>query len=192
MPSVTSKGRTLSFKIGPKSFYQTNSAQAYTLYCEVLKMAKINSNEIVYDLYTGTGTIALFMAQIAKKVVGIESVQEAIDAAKQNALDNNIMNTEFIVGDMREVFNETLWNEHGKPDVLITDPPRDGMHPKVVQKLLDLKIPKIVYVSCNTATQARDLEVMRGEYQVESVQPIDMFPQTHHIENILLLKLKSN
>jgi 23S rRNA (uracil1939-C5)-methyltransferase len=155
-------------------------------------MAKIKSNDVVYDLYTGTGTIALFMAQIAKKVIGIESVQEAIDAAKQNALDNNIVNTEFIVGDMREVFNEALWNEHGKPDVLITDPPRDGMHPKVVQKLLDLKIPKIVYVSCNTATQARDLDLMRGEYQVESVQPVDMFPQTHHIENILLLKLKSN
>jgi 23S rRNA (uracil1939-C5)-methyltransferase len=192
MPSVTSKGRTLSFKVGPKSFYQTNSSQAYVLYCEVLKMAKIKSNDVVYDLYTGTGTIALFMAQIAKKVIGIESVQEAIDAAKQNALDNNIVNTEFIVGDMREVFNEALWNEHGKPDVLITDPPRDGMHPKVVQKLLDLKIPKIVYVSCNTATQARDLDLMRGEYQVESVQPVDMFPQTHHIENILLLKLKSN
>ena len=192
MPSVTSKGRTLSFKIGPKSFYQTNSAQAHTLYCEVLKMAKIKSNDVVYDLYTGTGTIALFMAQIAKKVIGIESVQEAIDAAKQNALDNNIVNTEFIVGDMREVFNEELWNEHGKPDVLITDPPRDGMHPKVVQKLLELKIPKIVYVSCNTATQARDLDLMQGEYQVESVQPIDMFPQTHHIENILLLKLRSN
>ena len=192
MPSVTSKGRTLSFKVGPKSFYQTNSEQAYVLYCEVLKMAKIKSNDVVYDLYTGTGTIALFMAQIAKKVIGIESVQEAIDAAKQNALDNNIVNTEFIVGDMREVFNEELWNEHGKPDVLITDPPRDGMHPKVVQKLLDLKIPKIVYVSCNTATQARDLDLMRGEYQVESVQPVDMFPQTHHIENILLLKLKSN
>jgi 23S rRNA (uracil1939-C5)-methyltransferase len=192
MPSVTSKGRTLSFKVGPKSFYQTNSAQAYVLYCEVLKMAKIKSNDVVYDLYTGTGTIALFMAQIAKKVIGIESVQEAIDAAKQNALDNNIVNTEFIVGDMREVFNEALWNEYGKPDVLITDPPRDGMHPKVVQKLLDLKIPKIVYVSCNTATQARDLDLMRGEYQVESVQPVDMFPQTHHIENILLLKLKSN
>jgi 23S rRNA (uracil1939-C5)-methyltransferase len=155
-------------------------------------MAKIKSIDVVYDLYTGTGTIALFMAQIAKKVIGIESVQEAIDAAKQNALDNNIVNTEFIVGDMREVFNEALWNEYGKPDVLITDPPRDGMHPKVVQKLLDLKIPKIVYVSCNTATQARDLDLMRGEYQVESVQPVDMFPQTHHIENILLLKLKSN
>ena len=192
MPSVTSKGRTLSFKVGPKSFYQTNSEQAYVLYCEVLKMAKIKSNDVVYDLYTGTGTIALFMAQIAKKVIGIESVQEAIDAAKQNALDNNIVNTEFIVGDMREVFDEELWNKHGKPDVLITDPPRDGMHPKVVQKLLDLKIPKIVYVSCNTATQARDLDLMRGEYQVESVQPVDMFPQTHHIENILLLKLKSN
>ena len=192
MPSVTSKGRTLSFKVGPKSFYQTNSAQAYVLYCEVLKMAKIKSKDVVYDLYTGTGTIALFMAQIAKKVIGIESVQEAIDAAKQNALDNNIVNTEFIVGDMREVFNEELWNEHGKPDVLITDPPRDGMHPKVVQKLLDLKIPKIVYVSCNTATQARDLDLMRGEYQVESVQPVDMFPQTYHIENILLLKLKSH
>lgn len=192
MPSVTSKGRALSFKVGPKSFYQTNSAQAYVLYCEVLKLAKIKSKDVVYDLYTGTGTIALFMAQIAKKVIGIESVQEAIDAAKQNALDNNIVNTEFIVGDMREVFNEELWNEHGKPNILITDPPRDGMHPKVVQKLLDLKIPKIVYVSCNTATQARDLDLMRGKYQVESVQPVDMFPQTHHIENILLLKLKSN
>ena len=192
MPSVTSKGRALSFKVGPKSFYQTNSAQAYVLYCEVLKLAKIKSKDVVYDLYTGTGTIALFMAQIAKKVIGIESVQEAIDAAKQNALDNNIVNTEFIVGDMREVFNEELWNEHGKPNILITDPPRDGMHPKVVQKLLDLKIPKIVYVSCNTATQARDIDLMRGKYQVESVQPVDMFPQTHHIENILLLKLKSN
>ena len=190
MPSALDNGKELSFKIGPKSFYQTNPAQAHRLYCEVIKLAKIEKEDIVYDLYTGTGTIALFMAQVAKKVVGIESVPEAIEAAKQNALNNNISNAHFIVGDMRNVFDEKIWNEHGKPNVLVADPPRDGMHPKVIQRLNELKIPRIIYVSCNSATQARDLSILNEIYKVDLIQPIDMFPQTHHVENILSLSLR--
>jgi len=190
MPSALDMGKELSFKIGPKSFYQTNPAQAHRLYCEVIKLAEIEKEDIVYDLYTGTGTIALFMAQIAKKVVGIESVPEAIEAAKKNALNNNISNAHFIVGDMRNVFDEKIWNEHGKPNILVADPPRDGMHPKVVQRLNELKIPRIIYVSCNSSTQARDLYVLNEIYKVDLIQPIDMFPQTHHVENILSLSLR--
>ena len=191
MPSALAGGKALSFKIGPKSFYQTNPAQAHRLYSEVLALAGLKGGETVYDLYTGTGTIALFMAQVAGKVVGVESVPEAIAAAKENAIANGLNNTVFEVGDMRQAFSEVLWDAHGKPDVLVTDPPRDGMHPKVVAQLLTLDIPKIVYVSCNSASQARDLALLKEAYDIVTIQPVDMFPQTHHVENIALLSRKN-
>ncbi|MDG1253287.1 MAG: 23S rRNA (uracil(1939)-C(5))-methyltransferase RlmD [Schleiferiaceae bacterium] len=191
MDSAIAGGKELSFKIGPKSFYQTNPEQAHRLYSEAVKLADLRGGETVYDLYTGTGTIALFMAQVAGKVIGIESVPEAIDAAKENALINGIDNAFFEVGDMRNAFSEELWERHGKPDVLVTDPPRDGMHHKVVERLLELDIPRIVYVSCNSATQARDLALLSEAYEVQTVQAVDMFPQTHHVENIVLLVRKS-
>ncbi|MGA0247225.1 MAG: 23S rRNA (uracil(1939)-C(5))-methyltransferase RlmD [Schleiferiaceae bacterium] len=191
MPSAVEGGRALSFRIGPKSFYQTNPEQAHRLYAEALKLANVGPEDTVYDLYTGTGTIALFMAQVAKKVVGIESVPEAIAAAKENARENGITNAHFEVGDMRHAFQAELWERYGKPNVLVTDPPRDGMHPKVVERLLELEIPRVVYVSCNSATQARDLALLQEKYAVTVVQPVDMFPQTHHVENIALLELKA-
>jgi 23S rRNA (uracil1939-C5)-methyltransferase len=156
-----------------------------------LALAGLKGGETVYDLYTGTGTIALFMAQVAGKVVGVESVPEAIAAAKENAIANGLNNTVFEVGDMRQAFSEVLWDAHGKPDVLVTDPPRDGMHPKVVAQLLTLDIPKIVYVSCNSASQARDLALLKEAYDIVTIQPVDMFPQTHHVENIALLSRKN-
>ena len=178
----------LQFKINAKSFYQTNSEQAYTLYKITREFAGLTGQELVYDLYTGTGTIAQFVAKKAKKVVGIEAVPEAIADAKANAIHNNISNCEFFVGDMKTVFNEGFLNTHGIPDVVITDPPRDGMHKLVVEQLLKVRPKQIVYVSCNSATQARDLALMKAYYTVEKVQPVDMFPQTHHVENIVLLR----
>jgi len=178
----------LQFKINAKSFYQTNSVQAYELYKITREFAGLSGNELVYDLYTGTGTIAQFISKNAKKVVGVESVPEAIDDAKANALHNNISNAEFFVGDMKNVFNDSFIAEHGQPDVVITDPPRDGMHKQVVEQLLQAAPPKIVYVSCNSATQARDLALMNDLYEVTKVQPVDMFPQTHHVENVVLLE----
>ena len=178
----------LQFKINAKSFYQTNSAQAYELYKVARNFAGLTGNELVYDLYTGTGTIAQFIAKNAKKVVGVESVPEAISDAKANALHNNIPNVDFYVGDMKNVFNDDFIAVHGQPDVIITDPPRDGMHKQVVEQLLQVAPPKIVYVSCNSATQARDLALMDEQYQVTKVQPVDMFPQTHHVENVVLLE----
>ncbi|MEQ5790503.1 23S rRNA (uracil(1939)-C(5))-methyltransferase RlmD [Muricauda sp. NFXS6] len=178
----------LQFKINAKSFYQTNSAQAYELYKVALDFAGLTGEELVYDLYTGTGTIAQFISKNARKVVGVESVPEAIEDAKSNALHNNISNTEFFVGDMKNVFNNVFIEEHGQPDVIITDPPRDGMHKQVVEQLLQVAPPKIVYVSCNSATQARDLALMKEKYKVTKVQPVDMFPQTHHVENVVLLE----
>ncbi|MBA4744775.1 MAG: 23S rRNA (uracil(1939)-C(5))-methyltransferase RlmD [Muricauda sp.] len=178
----------LQFKINAKSFYQTNSEQAYELYKVARNFAGLTGSELVYDLYTGTGTIAQFISKNAKKVVGVESVPEAIEDAKANALHNNISNAEFFVGDMKNVFNDSFILEHGKPDVIITDPPRDGMHKQVVEQLLQVAPPKIVYVSCNSATQARDLALMKEKYQVTKVQPVDMFPQTHHVENVVLLE----
>ena len=148
----------------------------------------MTGNELVYDLYTGTGTIAQFVARDARKVVGVESVPDAIDAAKKNALVNNIDNVEFYVGDMRKVFNQDFINTHGKPDVVITDPPRDGMHADVVNQLLALGANRIVYVSCNSATQARDLAILDSKYKIIKVQPVDMFPQTYHVENVVLLE----
>ncbi len=178
----------LKFKINAKSFYQTNSAQAYELYKLTREFANLNGDELVYDLYTGTGTIAQFVSKKAKKVVGIESVPEAIADAKANAERNEIDNVDFFVGDMKNVFNQEFINTHGTPDVIITDPPRDGMHKDVVQQILNIAPEKVVYVSCNSATQARDLALMKEMYQVVKVQPVDMFPQTHHVENIVLLK----
>ena len=178
----------LKFKINAKSFYQTNSEQAFELYKITRDFAGLTGKELVYDLYTGTGTIAQFVAKKAKKVIGVESVPDAIEAAKQNAQLNNIENVEFYVGDMKKVFNEEFINTHGKPDVVITDPPRDGMHGDVVVQLLNLGAEKIVYVSCNSATQARDLALLDPKYKVTKVQPVDMFPQTHHVENVVLLE----
>ncbi|RYC51496.1 23S rRNA (uracil(1939)-C(5))-methyltransferase RlmD [Flagellimonas olearia] len=178
----------LQFKINAKSFYQTNSEQAYELYKVTRDFANLSGNELVYDLYTGTGTIAQFVAKKAKKVIGVESVPEAIADAKANAAHNQISNVEFFVGDMKNVFNSEFIAQHGHPDVIITDPPRDGMHKLVVEQLLQVAPKKIVYVSCNSATQARDLELMKEKYEVVKVQPVDMFPQTHHVENVVLLE----
>ncbi|MFT5079016.1 MAG: 23S rRNA (uracil1939-C5)-methyltransferase [Planctomycetota bacterium] len=178
----------LTFKINAKSFYQTNSEQAYELYKITRDFAGLTGEELVYDLYTGTGTIAQFVAKNAKKVIGVESVPDAITAAKENAKRNGITNTEFYVGDMKAVFNEDFVNTHGEADVVITDPPRDGMHKDVVQQLINLNAAKIVYVSCNSATQARDLALLDETYKVTRVQPVDMFPQTFHVENVVLLE----
>ena len=183
----------LKFKINAKSFYQTNSEQAYELYKVTRDFAGLTGNELVFDLYTGTGTIAQFVAQQAKKVIGVEAIPDAIAAAKENAQLNNIANVSFYVGDMKQIFNDGFVAEHGRPDVVITDPPRDGMHKDVVQQLLKINPDKIVYVSCNSATQARDLALMKHAYAVSNVQPVDMFPQTHHVENVVLLeKLPAN
>ena len=180
----------LRFKINAKSFYQTNSVQAYELYNIARDFAGLTGKETVYDLYTGTGTIALFIARLAKKVIGIESVPEAIADAKENAVSNHINNVSFFVGDMARVFTEDFIAQNGKPDVIITDPPRDGMHKNVVEQLLSVLPERIVYVSCNSATQARDLALMSDQYEIASTQAVDMFPQTHHVENVVLLKRK--
>jgi 23S rRNA (uracil1939-C5)-methyltransferase len=178
----------LKFSINAKSFYQTNSDQAYELYKITRDFAGLTGNEVVYDLYTGTGTIAQFVSKNAKKVIGVESVPEAIIDAKANAERNNISNCEFYVGDMKVVFNESFIAQHGKPDVIITDPPRDGMHKDVIEQIMKIEPSKIVYVSCNSATQARDLALMDEKYKVTRVRPVDMFPQTHHVENVVLLE----
>ena len=182
----------LKFSINAKSFYQTNSEQAYELYKITRDFAGLTGNELVYDLYTGTGTIAQFVSKGAKKVIGVESVPEAIVDAKANAERNSITNCEFYVGDMKVVFNQDFINTHGKPDVIITDPPRDGMHKDVIEQILSIAPEKIVYVSCNSATQARDLALMDEMYQVTRVRPVDMFPQTHHVENVVLLEKRVN
>ncbi len=178
----------LKFKINAKSFYQTNSEQAYELYKITRDLAGLTGDELVYDLYTGTGTIAQFVAKKAKRVVGVESVPEAIEDAKKNAELNKIENVEFYVGDMKDVFTQEFINEHGKPDVIITDPPRDGMHKKVVEQILNIAPKRVVYVSCNSATQARDLSLMKEAYKIVNTQAVDMFPQTHHVENVVLLE----
>lgn len=178
----------IRFKIGPKSFYQTNSEQAYELYKVTRDFAQLNGNEVVYDLYTGTGTIANFIAKHAKKVVGIEYVPEAIDDAVVNSKQNGIDNTVFYAGDMKAVLNEQFIAENGTPDVIITDPPRAGMHTDVVETILKVGPERIVYVSCNPATQARDLALMDNLYQIEKIQAVDMFPHTHHVENVVLLR----
>ena len=178
----------LRFKITAKSFYQTNSEQAYELYKIARDFADLKGEELVYDLYTGTGTIAQFVAQRAKKVVGIELVEDAILAAKENTLHNGIENTEFHAGDMKQMFTEAFIEAHGTPDVIITDPPREGMHAQVVAQILKIAPQKVVYVSCNSATQARDLALMDDMYSITKIQAVDMFPQTHHVENVVLLE----
>ena len=178
----------LKFSINAKSFYQTNSEQAYELYKITRDFAGLTGNEVVYDLYTGTGTIAQFVSRKAKKVVGVEAVPEAIADAKENAKRNEITNCDFFVGDMKVVFNESFIAQNGKPDVIITDPPRDGMHKDVIEQILKIAPEKVVYVSCNSATQARDLALMDEKYKVTRVRPVDMFPQTHHVENVVLLE----
>lgn len=178
----------LKFKITAKSFYQTNSQQAYELYKVVRELADLNKTELVYDLYTGIGTIAQFIAAEAKKVVGVEAIPEAILAAEENAQENNINNVTFFSGDMKNIFNDDFVAYNGRPDVIITDPPRDGMHKDVVGKILEIAPDKIVYVSCNSATQARDLELLKEAYEIKKIQPVDMFPQTHHVENVVLLE----
>ena len=178
----------LKFKINAKSFYQTNSTQAYELYKIARDFADLQGDEIVYDLYTGTGTIAQFVASKAKKVIGVEAVPQAIIDAKENARLNGIDNTVFYDGDMAKVFTQDFIEQNGHPDLIITDPPRDGMHQKVVMQILNILPEKVVYISCNSATQARDLALMKEQYVIEKSQAVDMFPQTHHVENVVLLK----
>ena len=182
----------LRFKVGPKSFYQTNTEQAYHLYCVAREFANLTGDELVYDLYTGTGTIANFVAHKAKKVIGIEYVPEAIEDAKVNSQVNNIENTLFYAGDMKDILTNDFIAQHGRPDVIITDPPRAGMHPDVVNVILNAAPNRIVYVSCNPATQARDLQLMDDHYKVAAVQPVDMFPHTPHVENVVLLEKRSD
>lgn len=182
----------LRFKVGPKSFYQTNTEQAYELYKVARNFAGLTGNELVYDLYTGTGTIANFVAKQARQVIGIEYVPEAIEDAKVNAQLNNLDNTLFYAGDMKDILNREFIEKHGTPDVIITDPPRAGMHTDVIDTILLASPQRIVYVSCNPATQARDLQLLSVAYQVKAVQPVDMFPQTHHVENVVLLEKITN
>ena len=180
----------LKFKVGPKSFYQTNSRQAYNLYKVAREFAGLTGDELVYDLYTGTGTIANFVSRKARQVIGIEYVPEAIEDAKVNSAINGIDNTLFFAGDMKDILNQEFINEYGRPDVIITDPPRAGMHNDVIDTILFAEPKRIVYVSCNPATQARDLSLLDVKYRVVRVQPVDMFPHTHHVENVVLLELK--
>ncbi len=179
----------LKFLIGPKSFFQTNTLQASRLYDITKKLAELKGNELVYDLYTGTGTIACYIAGSASKVVGVEYVPEAIDDAEKNAALNGITNTSFFSGDIKNVLNDSFITEHGKPEVIITDPPRAGMHEDVTRKILEIEPQRIVYVSCNPATQARDLAILCEKYAISTVQPVDMFPHTYHVENVVRLDL---
>lgn len=188
-PFMTEEMEGLKFKVGPKSFYQTNSQQAYELYKVTRDFAGLTGKEVVYDLYTGTGTIALFIAKMAKRVVGIESVPSAIEDAKENAKLNNISNAEFFAGDMKDIFTNDFIAANGTPDMIITDPPRSGMDEKVVQKILEIGAKRIVYVSCNPASQARDVAMLAQKYKVVKMRAVDMFPQTLHIENVALLEL---
>jgi 23S rRNA (uracil1939-C5)-methyltransferase len=178
----------LQFKVGPKSFYQTNTEQAYELYKVAREFAGLTGKELVFDLYTGTGTIANFVAHQARQVIGIEYVPEAIEDAKVNAKINQLDNTLFFAGDMKDILNEDFIKQYGRPDVIITDPPRAGMHEDVVNTILFAEPKRIVYVSCNPATQARDLNLLDAKYRVVKVQPVDMFPHTHHVENVVLLE----
>jgi 23S rRNA (uracil1939-C5)-methyltransferase len=180
----------LKYKISAKSFYQTNSKQALKLYNITRDLCQLKGNEIVYDLYTGTGTIANFIAKKAKKVIGVEYIEDAVIDAKHNSERNNILNTVFFAGDMKDVLNEQFIKTHGQPDVIITDPPRAGMHEDVINTLLKIAAEKIIYVSCNPATQARDLEMLIKVYAIAEIQPVDMFPQTAHVENVVLLVKK--
>lgn len=190
MPAAHDPKKLLKFKIQPKSFYQTNSDQAHQLYKVAAEYAGLQGHELVYDLYTGTGTIANFIAASAKKVIGLEYAQSAVEDAFENSKINNISNTDFYAGEIEKIMDDDFISKHGKPDVVITDPPRAGMHKKVVEQLLKISPEKIVYISCNPATQARDIALMDPSYNVEKVQPMDMFPHTQHVENVVLLKKK--
>ena len=187
---VMEKLENFQFKISPKSFFQTNTGQAEKLYAVARDFAELSGNEVVYDLYCGTGSIGIFVSALAKKVIGVEVIEDAIADAKENAALNNINHAEFFAGDVIRICNAEFFEQHGRPDVIITDPPRAGMHEKLINKLLEIAAPKIVYVSCNTATQARDIGLLGEKYSVEKIQPVDMFPHTHHIECVVLLKLK--
>lgn len=190
--AIFEKMENLSFKIGPKSFYQTNSPQAYKLYSVARNFAALSGSEVVYDLYTGTGTIAQFICGQASKVIGIEYVPEAIEDAKDNARRNGITNCEFFAGDMKDILTPDFISEHGHPDVIILDPPRAGIHPDVAKVIMDAQPKRMVYVSCNPASQARDLAIFSEKYEITAVQPVDMFPHTQHVENVCALRLKNN
>lgn len=185
---VEEKLEDFTFKIGPKSFFQTNTYQGEVLYKVTRDFAGLTGSEVVYDLYCGTGSIGIFVSRQAKKVIGIELIREAIDDAKENAAANAVNNATFFAGDVIDICDDAFFTEHGAPDVIITDPPRAGMHEKLTAKLLEVAAPRIVYVSCNPATQARDLALLNEKYTIEKIQPVDMFPHTHHIENVVLLK----
>lgn len=187
---VMEKLEEFKFLISPKSFFQTNTKQAEQLYKVAKDFAGLTGQEIVYDLYCGTGSIGIFMSKEAKKIIGVEVIEEAVEDAKKNAELNNINHAHFFAGDVIKICNDDFFEKHGKPDVIITDPPRAGMHEKLTLKLLEISAPKIVYVSCNTATQARDLQILSEKYNIEKVQPVDMFPHTHHIESVVLLRLR--
>jgi len=190
-PFIMEEMEGIKFKIGPKSFYQTNSDQAYELYKITRDFAGINTEDVVYDLYTGTGTIANFVAKSCKKVVGVEYIPDAIEDAKVNSKQNNIENTSFFAGDMKDILNDEFIAKNGQPDIIITDPPRAGMHEDVIKVILNAEAKKVVYVSCNPATQARDLNLLNEKYDVKKVRPVDMFPHTHHVENVVLLELRN-
>jgi 23S rRNA (uracil1939-C5)-methyltransferase len=187
---VIEKLEDFSFKIGPKSFFQTNTKQAERLYQVTRDFAELDGSQVVYDLYCGTGSIGIFCSKGAKKIIGVETIEAAVKDAWQNADLNNIQHASFFAGDVIDVCNDAFFQQHGKPDVIITDPPRAGMHEKLVKKILEIEAPTVVYVSCNPATQARDLALLDEKYIVTEVQPVDMFPHTHHIENVVQLKLK--
>jgi 23S rRNA (uracil1939-C5)-methyltransferase len=189
---IIEKLENFSFKISPKSFFQTNTRQAEKLYQVTRDFAELNGSQVVYDLYCGTGSIGIFVSQLAKKLIGVEVVAEAIEDAKENAALNNLKQCSFFAGDVIDICDDTFFAEHGKPDVIITDPPRAGMHEKLIKKLLEIAAPTIVYVSCNPATQARDLALLDEKYTVEKIQPVDMFPHTLHIENVVQLKLRND
>jgi 23S rRNA (uracil1939-C5)-methyltransferase len=182
----------LKFKVGPKSFFQTNSKQAELLYTITKEFAELNGSQVVYDLYCGTGSIGIFVSDLAKKVIGVEVIAEAIEDANENAALNTINNANFFAGDAAEICDDAFFATHGRPDVIITDPPRAGMHAKLVEQLLQMEAPLVVYVSCNPATQARDLQLLSVKYHVTAIRPVDMFPHTHHIENIVQLKLRKD
>lgn len=187
---VIEKLEDFHFKVGPKSFFQTNTRQGERLYQVTRDFAELTGNEVVYDLYCGTGSIGIFVSRKAKKIIGVEVIEEAIADAKENAALNNLQDAQFFAGNVIDICNDDFFAAHGRPDVLITDPPRMGMHPKLVQKILDIAAPVVVYVSCNPATQGRDLNLLGEKYEVTKVQPVDMFPHTHHTENVVQLKLK--
>jgi 23S rRNA (uracil1939-C5)-methyltransferase len=187
---VIEKLEDFQFKIGPKSFFQTNTRQAEKLYQITREFAELDGSQILYDLYCGTGSIGIFCSKGAKKIIGVEAIAEAINDAKENALLNSIQHAEFYTGDVIDICNDDFFSQHGKPDVIITDPPRAGMHEKLVRKILEMEAPTVVYVSCNPATQARDLSLLDEKYEVTKLQPVDMFPHTHHIENVVQLKRK--